>query len=208
MAPAAPRTPRTHVKTLDWDLARARLASLSEALARLESPTPERARAILDSRAREMARRPGADDAAATIDAVIFTLDRERYAIETRHVLEILRFTAFTPVPRAPDFLTGLTNRRGEILAVVDLRRFFNIDSRSLSDLARVLVLGAKEAAFGVLADTVDDVRGIRLDAIQPAPRTVNGIGREYLKGVTADALIVLDGDALLNDPRLMIDQK
>ena len=119
----------------------------------------------------------------------------------------VARLGELTPVPGAPDFLVGITNRGGEILAVMDLRPFFGLAAKGLSDLSRVIVLSDDQAELGVLADAIDEVIPLRTDEVLEPPLTATGIGREYLRGVTADALIVLDGGVLLRDPRLCIDQ-
>ena len=79
--------------------------------------------------------------------------------------------------------------------------------ARGLTDLARVLVLGADRPEFGVLADAAHEVTTLRVDEVHEPPDSATGVGREYLRGVTKDALIVLDGAALLRDGRLFIDQ-
>jgi len=184
-------------------LARARAAT-EEAL----HLSPERARAIMQERAHILARvPPQAPRAADVLEVAIFTLANERYAIETHHIREVARFREFTPVPGAPDFLVGLLNLRGEILAVFDLRKFFGVADPGLTDLSRVLVLGGERPEFGVLADTVHEIRTLRIDDVFEPPGSVAGIGREYPRGVTADGIIVLDGALLLQTTRLFLDQ-
>ncbi len=74
-------------------------------------------------------------------------------------------------------------------------------------DDARILVLGGERSEFGILADDVYEVIRLQREQVLPSPEGVAGITREYLRGVTEDALIVLDGAVLLNDSRLFIDQ-
>jgi purine-binding chemotaxis protein CheW len=195
-------------KELSWDRVRARLALADRALREVDVPDPAGARALLEARARRLAvplpqpPRPG-----ELLDVVIFSLARERYAIETRVLREIVALTDYTPVPGAADFLVGVINLRGEILAVVDLRRFFNLPDRGLGDQSRVLVLGMEGKELGVLADSAHEVQRLRADQIISLPPAAPSGGRAYLRGVTEDALLVLDGERLLRDPRLIIDQ-
>jgi purine-binding chemotaxis protein CheW len=194
-------------KTISWDRARARLAA-AEALTREAlQPSPARSRALLEQRARQLAVpsegevRPG-----ELLDLVVFVLARERYALETRVLREIVRFADFTPVPGAADFLVGVTNLRGEILPVIDLRRFFGLPDRGLTDQSRVLVLGLERRELGVLADEAHDMIRVRADAIFAPRATAPSGGRPYIRGFTDDAVVVLDGEKLLRDPRLVID--
>ncbi|MGH7820352.1 MAG: chemotaxis protein CheW [Candidatus Binatia bacterium] len=189
---------------LDWTALRERLERVHAATAATVELSPERARAVMEERARLLARAP--DDAPAAgevLEILAFALGSERYAVGTRYVREVVRLVDFTPVPGAPEFVLGVTNLRGAILAITDLRRFFGVPQTGLTDLSRVIVLGGARAEIGVLADEAPELRALPAAEILEPPESVGGIGREYLLGVTEDALIVLDAARLLADPRL-----
>ena len=199
---------RTRTSGINWQEVRERLARIDTAITGGVRLSPERARAVMEERARALARvPPRAPNAAEVIEVVTFSLANERYAVETCHVREVIRCSDVTPVPGAPDFLTGLLNLRGEVLAVFDLRTFFGVAAGGAAGLRRVLVLGGERAEFGVLADAVQEVLPLRIDEVHEPPGSLAGPGREYLRGVTAGALLVLDGAVLLRDGRLFIDQ-
>lgn len=167
---------------------------------------PAHAREVLEARARALARPPApARPAGAGVEVVFFALGTERYAVEARFVREVARVADLAPVPGLPDFVMGVANLRGEILAVMDLRRILGVPAAGLTDLARLVVLGADRPEFGILADSVSEVATLRADEILEPPASVAGVGREFLKGVTREALIVLDGAVLLRDPRLFV---
>jgi purine-binding chemotaxis protein CheW len=114
----------------------------------------------------------------------------------------------FTQVPGAPEFVLGVTNLRGDVLAIVDLRKFFRVADRGVTDLSRVLVLGTGEAELGILADAVESIDQLPVAEALTAPAAVTGTSSNvFLRGVTRDALIVLDGDALLSNEGLFVDQ-
>ncbi len=191
---------------VDWQDVKSKLtraaASTDEAL----SPTPESTRAILAERARLLARAPAVPPGATEILTVLtFALGNERYAVESRFLREVIRVTDITPVPETPEFLAGVTIVRGEILALIDLRKLFGIAVTGLTDLSRIAVLGLERAELGLLADAVHEVTTLRKDDLLEPPGPVAGIGPDTLLGVTEDALIVLDGEALLADPRLFV---
>ncbi len=202
------QTATTRTGAIDWKDLHARL---DEAWAKIEaslSLSPEEAQVKMEERAGALARvPPRPPHADEVLEVATFILANERYALETRHIREVVRFSEFTPVPGAPDFLVGLLNLRGEVLAVFDLRKFFGVPYKGVSDLSRVIVLGGERAELGVLADGAHEVMTLRIDEVFEPPGSVAGIGREYLRGVTKDALIVLDGAALLQATQLFIDQ-
>lgn len=201
-------TRRRAIGEIDWQGLRQRLAGAAAAIDEALRLPPERARAVMDERARILARVPAAPPQPGdALEVLTFTLANERYGIDARSVREIVHLVDFTPVPGVPDFIIGLVNLRGEILVVVDLRSFLGVTAKGLTDLSRVIVLGGERAEFGVLADEAREVVTLRLDEVGEPPESIAGVGREYLRGVTEHALILLDGAVLLNDARLFVDQ-
>lgn len=59
-----------------------------------------------------------------------------------------------------------------------------------------------------MLVDEVHEVITVRIDEIAEAPGSVQGVSREYLRGVTEDAMLILNGDVLLADERLYMDER
>lgn len=154
-------------------------------------------RAILEERARALARSEAPPAWGAAIEVVTFTLGAERYALETRYLQAVARLQALTPIPGATPPIFGVTAWRGELLTIMDLRQLLGIRDGGLNDLSRLLVLGEARAAFGLLADTVADLVTLSVSAIRPPPEGV-AIRREYLRGITGEALLVLDAVELL----------
>lgn len=193
----------TPKSALDWDVLRSRLAAAGRATADALRVSPDRARQMLDERARSLARSPSAPaDAAERIELFAFSLRGERYAFETHYVREVCRPPDATPVPGAPEFLAGVVNLRGEVLAVVDLACALALPaSPALAEW--LIVLGTGRAEFGIACDEIGEVRTVAVDALHPA---VDGRNR-YVLGVTAEAVVVLDGAALLADERLTVEE-
>jgi purine-binding chemotaxis protein CheW len=195
-------------KLLDWQQARERLAQLAAAAEESMRLSGQRAQDVLEKRARELARVPAAAPLASEVlEVVTFNLGDEHYAIETRHVRGVVRLGEWTPVPGAPEFLVGVINLRGEVLALFDLRPLFGMSKGSATEQSRVVVLGGERVEFGLLVDSAHEVRTLRTSEVLTAPGTPAGQGPDHLRGVTRDALIVLDGAVLLQDRHLFIDQ-
>jgi chemotaxis signal transduction protein len=75
------------------------------------------------------------------------------------------------------------------------------------TDQSWVIVLGGERNEFALLADKVHEVITLRTDQVLDWQGSATGVGRQFVRGVTEGALIVLDGAALLQDDRLFIDQ-
>lgn len=187
---------------IDWQVAHRRIAAATQAMEDLLHPDAERVREILDTRAGQLAQSGEAQSGrGAEMEVVTFAVANERYALESRYVLEVLKLATITPIPRQD--LLGVINLHGDILAVFDLRQTLGLPMRAISDLFRIMVLGQEQPEFGVLTDSVDEVCQLRLDAIRAAP--VGARGRAALRGITSSGLIVLDGKRLLADERFYI---
>jgi purine-binding chemotaxis protein CheW len=102
--------------------------------------------------------------------------------------------------------LAGVINLRGAILPVFDLRALFGVRPEGAAEWSRVLVLGDERPEFGLLADAAFAVSTVRAGELCEPPPWSGGLGRDCLRGVTSDGLIVLDSAGLLRDPRLVID--
>jgi purine-binding chemotaxis protein CheW len=189
----------------DWDRTRAVLARVAEALEIAHTPSGEVAARILATRARRLAQPPAAPAVEGQLAMARFQLGAEHYALELSFLREVAQLTSITPVPGAPDFVVGVTNLRGEILSVFDLRKLLGVKRAGLSDMARLLVLGRERAELGILVDTVSEVAVLDPGELAPPPVTVSPRGRRYLRGVTRDALIALNGAALLDDEELVL---
>ena len=165
--------------------------------------------AILRARAVALARPPevsAADE--AMLEVLEFRLAQEHYALETRHVREVYPLKSLTPLPTVPAFVLGIVNVRGRILPVLDLKRFFGLPDVGLTDLHRIIVVSGQEMELGLVADVSVGVRTILRSSLTPPPPMLNGIGADYVSGVTAERLIVLDLERIVMDPRIIVNEQ
>src|SRR5579862_4524756 len=133
--------------------------------------TPVDKKEILKTRAHLLARElRSADEPVDAMEVVIFRLADEQYAIESVRVQEVYPIKELTPLPCTPPFVLGIINVRGQILTVIDLRRFFELPIKGLTDLNKVIILQHEESELGVLADAIVGVRLLCRTEIQPAP--------------------------------------
>jgi purine-binding chemotaxis protein CheW len=164
--------------------------------------------AILRARARALARpQESATVAAASLELLEFRLAQESYALETRHVREVYPLNDLTPLPCTPAFVRGLVNVRGRITPVIDIKKFFDLPDQGLTDLHRIILVHGNGLEIGLLADEIEGVRSVPIGALQASLPTLTGIRADYLKGVTADRLVVLDLDRLLADPKIIVHE-
>ena len=192
--------------TIDWADLHRRLKNTQNILEQGLSLTPERKREILKARAKALAREPQREERTqGDLEIVEFLLSYETYGVESSFVREVYPLTEITPLPGTPSFVLGIINVRGQILSVLDLRKFFDLPEKGLSDLNKVIILHDEKMGFGILADIVTGIRKLPFDTIQPALPTLTGIRAKYLKGVTDTRVVILDAKKILGDEKIIV---
>ena len=125
---------------------------------------------------------------AAIVDfkMVTFSLAEKDYSIDIMHVKEIAKAGRFTYVPNTLPFVLGVYNLRGEIIPILDLRIFFNIEvpPRDENKLENMLILQVEDQKFGVVVDKIDKVIGVQKSTIQPPHPLFGDINIKYIDGV------------------------
>jgi purine-binding chemotaxis protein CheW len=91
---------------------------------------------------------------------------------------------------------------------VIDIRKFFDLPEKGLTDLNKVIIVRDDAMEFGILADELLGTRTIPLSEVQPPLATLTGIREEYLKGVTRNRTAILDGARLLSDKNLIVNEE
>lgn len=168
--------------------------------------TPEKKRTVLRSRAKTLSQeleKEGVD--AYYLETLEFLLAHETYVIETMFVREVYPMTELTTLPCTPAFVFGLINVRGQIMTVIDMKKFFDLPERGITNLNKVIIVRKDTMELGILADEIIGIHNIPVNELQPPLSTMTGIHAEYLKGITGDHLIVLDMERFLTDGRLIV---
>jgi purine-binding chemotaxis protein CheW len=189
----------------DWGKIRQQVDSAFAALDHENNRSPADIHRILEARAKAIAEIPVSAAATESIELLEFQLAHERYAIETRFVREAYPLDNLTPLPGTPDFVLGVVNIRGEIISVVDIKKFFGLPEQGITHLDKVIVLELSLMVFGILADHLDGVRHLPVADIQSAKQSPAGVDGGYILGITTDGLAILNGEALLTDENILV---
>jgi purine-binding chemotaxis protein CheW len=118
-----------------------------------------------------------------TIQFCSFYLERHLFGVQVSEVQEILRYQDPTTVPIAPPVIRGLMNLRGQIVAVLDLRRRLGLPERLDQTRAFNVIVRAPEGAVSLLVDRVGEVLNPSAASFEEPPLTLRGIGREFIRG-------------------------
>jgi len=207
MGESPKNTTSGETRIVDWDRLRKRLETARNNVER--ELTPDEKQGILRKRAKILARQLELDqESGPGLDVLEFLLTHETYAIEMRWVAETFPLKELTPLPCAPPFVAGIINVRGRILSVIDIRKFFDLPEKGLTELNKVIIVHNAEMEFGILADEIIGTRTIPLAEVQLPLPTLTGIRGEYLRGVTRKRTAILDGVKLLADKSLIVNEE
>ena len=132
----------------------------------------------------EVPGQPGAapSTGAGTIRAAIVSLGGELFTIDLQNVREVFVVESITPVPGMPAGLIGVTNLRGSVVPLLDLRQMIGLAAENALKYAVVLKHGNWQV--GVLVDTVPEIRTLSKDQFLPAPVGTGDGGNPFVSTV------------------------
>jgi purine-binding chemotaxis protein CheW len=153
-----------------------------------------------------------ATDKSKEFQLVVFTLGDEEFGVDIAQVREIVRLVQITYLPKAPSFIEGVVNLRGQVLAVIDLSKRLNIASKPRSEQSRIIVVEVSDNTVGMIVDSVSEVLRLSSDRIEEVPDLVETeVPEHYIRGVgkLKDRLLVLlDLDRVLSPEEVQhVDQ-
>ncbi len=134
-----------------------------------------------------------------------FTLGDEEFALEIAKVREVLDFTTITKVPRAPSFMRGVINLRGNVVPIIDLRLTLGMTAIEKAVDTCIIIaeisLDGETIQVGALADAVQEVVDIDPEHISPPPTLGTKLNTDFIRGMGKrgdEFLTILDIDKVL----------
>jgi chemotaxis signal transduction protein len=155
--------------------------------------------AVWRQRADRLSRRPvlaGAGQSSSPV--IVLGLGANRYGISLPDVAEVLAPVHLTPVPGVSAVFSGVINVHGEIRPVIDLGRWLGIEAPH-GDLVRVILLRKQGRELGLQVDSVEQIRWIGPDDLQPDGNRDLGSSKQ-IRGTTKDMLRLLSTDRLFDE--------
>ena len=130
-----------------------------------------------------------------------FTLGDEHYGVDILKVQEIRGYENPTRIAHAPAFIKGVTNLRGTIVPIVDMRLRFNCAQAEYNSFTVVIILNLRERVVGIVVDSVSDVMELTPEQVRTAPDIESSIDAQCIRGLGSVGdrmLILLDIEKLM----------
>jgi purine-binding chemotaxis protein CheW len=130
----------------------------------------------------------------ASLHLVTFALGREEYGIPVGQVREVIRVAEITRVPQALGHVRGVTNLRGRILPVIEIRSRLGLEPAVVSPRSRIVVVEVHDRVLGILVDAVLQVAKVPAETVTPPPEEVLSPQTDHISGVArwGSRLIIL----------------
>ncbi|KFF49815.1 MULTISPECIES: chemotaxis protein CheW [Salinicola] len=145
---------------------------------------------------------------AASNEYLVFSLGDEEYAVDILKVQEIRGYENVTRIANVPEFIKGVTNLRGVIVPIIDLRLKFHLENVEYGGQTVVIVVNVADRIVGIVVDGVSDVMSLTPDQIKPAPEFGVTLSSDYLNGIGSldDRMLVLvDIEKLLTHEEMQL---
>mgnify|MGYP000932187735 CR=1 FL=1 len=117
---------------------------------------------------------------------VVFKLLNEDYAIEVISVESIIKYQSITVIPHAPDYVVGVTNLRGNIVPVIELKKRLSLPITEPNDETRIIVAIIKDSKVGMVVDSVSQVIEIGEGEMDPTPQMGlnSAVDASFIRGI------------------------
>lgn len=150
----------------------------------------------------------GLSESEKILELLTFYISEELYSIEIGYVESIIRVQKITEVPGLPKYILGVTNLRGDVISVVDIRRFLDLEKPASHTEPSIIIINYANITTGFFVDAVGDVANIPANSIDPPLSTIGKIQAEYILGETKfndNFLAILHLKNLMNSDRMKV---
>ena len=115
---------------------------------------------------------------------VVFRLGTEDFGVSISSVESIIKMQAITKMPHAPAFVEGVTNLRGKVLPVMDLRTRFGLPPQEKDKNSRIIIINVSGIEVGMIVDGVSEVLTISEQSVEPTPAIASSVDSNFITGI------------------------
>lgn len=137
-----------------------------------------------------------------------FFIDQELYGIHISKVIEIVGILPITAVPEMPNYIKGISNLRGQVMPIMDVRLRLKKQVEEYTDRTCLIIVNIKDILVGLIVDGVSEVKNLQEEAIIDNPMLGRMTLNKYIKEIgkiEEDMILLLDCEALISPEELEI---
>jgi purine-binding chemotaxis protein CheW len=125
---------------------------------------------------------------------VVFELGSEHFGVSIGQVESIIKMQTITKLPHTSNFVEGVTNLRGKVLPVINLRTRFRLPAQQADKNSRIIVVSLDQTEVGMIVDQVSEVLTILEGEVEPAPAITSSVDSAFITGIAKldERLVIL----------------
>ncbi|NLK87915.1 MAG: chemotaxis protein CheW [Clostridiaceae bacterium] len=134
----------------------------------------------------------------------VFTINKDEFGIEIERINIIERMLEIYKIPNTPEYVEGLTNLRGNVHTVFNLRKRFHLPCPEFTDETKVIIANAHDSVVGLIVDGVREIVKVEDDQFEPMPKELSNIRDRFLSGtvkIGERLILILDIDKVISEP-------
>ncbi|MCD8489541.1 MAG: chemotaxis protein CheW [Desertifilum sp.] len=177
---------------------------------RFQEFTPQQLE-VLRQRAENLRHEVSSQDLSGLLPIAVIGLNGEYFGLDLEIVCEFTEINQIAPIPCCPPHIVGNINLRGEILTLIDIRMFLNLDPASKQKITKAIVVEVEEILAGIIVDEVCDVMYLLPAQIKPVPAAVQSQDEQFLRGTVryrSQMMSLLDLAKILLQERLVVNSE
>jgi purine-binding chemotaxis protein CheW len=105
---------------------------------------------------------------------LVFKVSGEELGLDISCVREVLRLQEIYPLPKTPDFLEGVINLRGHIIALIDLRKRLHAEQNQDEPNRRIIICKVNKFIVGLIVNSLREIIALSNEDIRPIPEVVS----------------------------------
>jgi len=124
------------------------------------------------------------DESSGKSKYLVMSIDEQEYAIGIEYVVDIINIQPITKIPNCPDFLAGITNLRGKVIPIIDMRLRFHKVAKEYNNRTCIIVLEESDSSVGLIIDNVSEFIDLDKSQIALPPSFNHGYETKFIQGV------------------------
>ncbi len=137
----------------------------------------------------------------------VFTINEEEFGIEIERISIIERMLEIYKIPNTPEYVEGLTNLRGKVHTVFNLRKRFHLPCPEFNDDTKVIIASVQDSLVGLIVDGVREIIKVEDDQFEPMPKELSAVRDRFLSGtvkVDNRLVLILDIDKVITEADIL----
>lgn len=147
-------------------------------------------------------------DTGEVINVIEFKIGNGSYSFNSLYVNEVLPLAELTEIPCTPNFIKGVINVHGKILAVIDINVLLNLNEAENTNGKNVIIVSHNQTELGIVCDKIVGSKELNVNQLQSKITTITDAQSSFILGITNERNIVIDIKTLLESEELIINEK